>query len=252
MANFKLLIKRILFTFWIASVTLVVGGVALPVPFFNRELGWKILKFWARINMFGARVIFRSHPKIEGLQNIPDIPAVVASNHQSNWDMLALSIYVPSPTYVVKAELFKVPVFGWWLKALGNVGIDRSDGRSATEAIIAASKDALDEGRQIIIFPEGSRTHPDTKKRYSMGVARIYGTFDVPCFPFTHNAGYSWSRNGFKAVPGIVTGRFLQAIQPGLSQEDFIATVETMIRSNMASRDTVFEAEDIDLPTPMG
>ena len=248
----KLLIKQIVYTIWIASVTLVVGGIALPVPFFNREWGWRILKFWARINMFGSKVIFRSHPKIEGLNHIPDIAGVVASNHQSNWDMLALSIYVPRPTYVVKAELFKVPVFGWWLKALGNVGIDRSDGKSATEAIIAASKEALDEGRQIIIFPEGSRTPPDQQKRYGMGVARIYGTFDVPCFPFTHNSGYSWSRNGFTALPGTVTGRFLPAIQPGLSQEDFIADLEVSIRKHMASRESVFEHEDVDLPTPMG
>ncbi len=226
-------IKSAAFAANFTVLTIVMGLIALPVPFVSRKAGWKIVRIWARLILIGQFYICRSKSVILGKKNIVSEPMLVAANHQSTWDMFALVIHLPDPVFIVKKELFTIPILGWWIKAIGCIGIDRRHPKTAIESVLYHAGQALENGSQVVIFPEGTRLAPETTKPYAKGIARLYERHDVPCLPFSHNSGYCWPRSGFGVRPGIITGTFCAPIAPGLSRKAFHALLETTIRSNI-------------------
>lgn len=223
-----------LFLAYCFLVTLVVGIVALPVPFISRSLGWRVTKVWARAILWGLRAVCGCSTRVSGLKNTPQGATIVASNHQSAWDMVALIHHLPKPVFIVKRELFLIPVFGWWVKAMGSIGIDRSNRAQAMRAILRDCAPAVAGGCQIVIFPEGTRTSAKRQKRYAAGVAALYSTYSLACIPFAHNSGLSWSRRGFLVRPGTIDGIFYAPITTGLPRAEFMQQLENTIRSAAA------------------
>ena len=170
--------------------------------------------------MCGVRV------SVEGAENLPEGPAIVAANHQSAWETLFLFSRLSRPAFVVKQELLDIPVFGFWLKRTGALPIDRKAGARTLKRMTAAARARLEDGEQIVIFPEGTRAPPGVRPPLHPGVAAIYAAGAAPCIPVAHDSGRRWRHPGPERTPGVITVRILPAIPPGLDRRVFLKALD--------------------------
>jgi 1-acyl-sn-glycerol-3-phosphate acyltransferase len=189
---------------------------------------------WARwINTVFNRLC-QVRVDVIGIENLPDQAAIVLPKHQSAWETLWLPTRLPRPlSYVFKHQLDFVPFFGWALSSLGMIRVNRSKG-SASEQVIAQAIPNLQQGRWVVIFPEGTRTAPGAHPRYKTGGARLAISARVPVIPIALNSGERWARRAFIKTPGVITVSIGPAIYPdGLSPEALTAQVESWIETEM-------------------
>ncbi len=125
-----------------------------------------------------------------------------------------------------------IPFYGWYARKMQMIPIDRASGPNAIRAMVAAAKHALADGRQIVIFPEGTRRRPGDPPAYKTGVAGLYAQLRVPCVPAAHNSGLHWIRSSLIRKPGTIVVEFLPAIPPGLPRSEFMAALEKRIESS--------------------
>ncbi|MCB1507370.1 MAG: 1-acyl-sn-glycerol-3-phosphate acyltransferase [Hyphomicrobiaceae bacterium] len=201
-------------------------GLALP-----RHLAWNIVLGWAKSSLWLTKVIAGIDYRIEGRENLPQGAAIVAPKHQSAWETFAVVPLLKSPVFILKKELMWVPLFGWYLARFGSIPVDRGKGGAALRAMSEAAVDALEKGRQIVIFPEGTRRPVGAEPRYKFGVARIYAMLGVPVVPVALNSGLYWPRRKMRRYPGTVTVKVLPAIAPGHDPETFLKELETAIET---------------------
>ncbi len=158
---------------------------------------------------------------------------IVACKHQSTWETVSLHRFVPDPTVIMKADLGRIPVFGSVVRNAESILIDRRKGNQFGQ-ILEGSKRSIENNRPVFIFPEGTRSKAGEAGSYKSGVYRIYNNLNVPVLPIALNSGYFWPRRGFLKHPGHLVVQFLPLIQPGLSEEDFMRTLEDQIESACA------------------
>lgn len=211
------------------TTLVVVGGlVLLPLPWpWMHRLG----RLWCRGTLVLLRLIVGLRHRIEGKENLLREPAIYASKHQSTWDTLIFAMLLPDCAYVLKRELYRVPLFGQLLARSRPIAIDRSAGGSALRRMLASAKRAIGDGRAIVIFPEGTRTAPGESGRYQPGTAALYQSLGVPVVPVALDSGLYWGRRQFVKRPGTITIRFLPPIAPGLERREFMATLEGRIET---------------------
>lgn len=172
--------------------------------------------------------------KIEGMENLPkDGKFIIAAKHQSAFETLNIPFMkkFKYPAIVLKKELVYIPIWGLYTIGTGQVAIDRSSGTVAMRSIVKGSKKAMEEGRPVIIFPQGTRTAIGAKKPYLVGIAKIYKELNVPVVPLALNSGLVWPKNSFMKYPGVVTYKFLKPIQPGLKPSELMEKLETTIET---------------------
>ena len=169
--------------------------------------------------------------EVRGLENLPTTPCLIASKHQSAWDTAIFFSLIPGAAIVAKVEMLKLPVFGWYMKKLEEIPIDRSAGGAALRKMVRAAKVALSKGRSIIIFPEGTRVNIDTTKKFQPGVFALYKMLDVPVVPVALNSGYFWPRNSRIRKPGTMVLEFLPPISVGMNRNDFMKKLEQTINN---------------------
>jgi 1-acyl-sn-glycerol-3-phosphate acyltransferase len=159
---------------------------------------------WARVVIRMLRVICGIHVRITGLEHVPrDGPALIASVHQSAFDT-AIWMLLPRPSYVLKKELLKVPLFGALMRPSGMIVVDRRAGARAIRDLIRDGRRARDDGRQVVIFPEGTRAQPGATHVIQPGVAALASAMGVPVIPVATNSGEHWGRNSFLKIPGLI------------------------------------------------
>lgn len=160
---------------------------------------------WGRVNLWLQRAICGLHYEITGMENLPAGPCIVMSKHQSTWETIALrGILRPDQSWVLKQELMRIPVFGWGLRFAKSIPIDRAAGRRAVLKVVETGMARLAEGRCVVIFPEGTRTAPGTRRKYGMGGGVLAERSGTPVIPIAHNAGVFWRRRGVKKYPGTI------------------------------------------------
>ena len=194
--------------FWIGYALMTMGyGLLTSVLFlFPYRIRFTILISWAHVNVWWLKVTCGVHYRVKNPENMDkSSPHIVLANHQSTWETLAIPTRIPPFAWVLKKELLKIPFFGWALKLVKPIAIDRSAGSSAVEQIKTIGKDRLDEGIWICMFPEGTRVVPGKKARYKMGGAILASYSGYPIIPIAHNAGESWPRHSYIKKPGIIT-----------------------------------------------
>jgi len=206
-----------------------------PLPLVWR---YRLTVGWPRLAVWGAKVICGIRWQIIGAENLPtekNSPAILLSKHQSAWETLFLSAYLPRQIcFVYKKELHWVPFFGWGLALLRMIAIDRSRGRDAFEQVVTQGRQRLIEGRWPLLFPEGTRIPPGKMGRFKLGGARLAIRTQTPVVPVAHNAGECWGRNAFVKKPGLITVSFGPPIVPdGLSAEALNARVAAWIAAEM-------------------
>ncbi|QLP96758.1 MAG: 1-acyl-sn-glycerol-3-phosphate acyltransferase [Rhodoblastus sp.] len=226
-----LVLRSLLFNvvFYVNLVVLVFLGI--PRMFMGRQSVENLARLWARTSLWWARVICDMRFEVRGLENIPDGAVIVAAKHQSVWETYVLTLFLKDFSYVLKRELTWIPLFGWYLIAGEQIAIDRSKGSSALSQVSAAATKLLAEGRQLFIFPEGTRRPAGAPPAYKYGVAHVYATTGARCLPVAVNSGLFWARRSFLRRPGTVVMSFLPVIEPGLTPRDFLAELSDRIET---------------------
>lgn len=222
--------RSILFTAFLALLTGVLGVVFLPALFFGQDSVRAVIKVWAHIALGSLKLFCGVGHRIDGRENLPQGAAIVAANHQSMWETIALYAILKRPTMVFKRELLRIPVYGWWARASG-VMLDREAGAKAIRALREATAERLSRGDQIVIFPEGTRGPPGGLLPLLPGVAGVYLVANAPVTPAVHDSGSFWRHPGLAKTPGAITLRILPAIPPGLPRREFMARLETALSS---------------------
>ncbi len=209
-----ILLRSALFNLLFFLVTPVFSLLVL----FSRPFGFSVSWFWARAWSSLTRGLLRLccgiRIRIEGREHLPDEPCVVIGKHQSALETIMMPLLVPPYTWVLKRELLHIPFFGWALMALGTIAIRRSSPRDALKQVLVQGRRFLEQGRWIVIFPEGTRTPVGKTGRYQPGGIVLAQKAGVGLLPLAHNAGRCWPRKGFMKYPGTVTLRFLPFIPP--------------------------------------
>ncbi len=224
-------LRGALFYFLLIGWTLFYGVLVTPLLLAPRAFVLAAARFWNRAVMAMVQNVAGIGCEIRGRENIPARPAVIAVKHHSAFETLALPLILGDPLFVVKRELFWIPIFGWYLARLGHIAIDRTAGPRALKAIIRRADRALGSGHHVIIFPEGTRVAAGQTRAYGPGVAALYTMLDVPVVPVALNSGLFWRRRALAKTPGTVRIAFLPAIAPGLPREAFMAELARRIEA---------------------
>jgi 1-acyl-sn-glycerol-3-phosphate acyltransferase len=212
-----------LLVFWIL--------VAMPTFLMPPRAFMAVAKAWARSSIWLMRLICNTKVDYRGVEKIPPGPLIVASKHQSMWETFALMPLFDAPLFIYKRELGWIPFFGWYLMKSKMIGVDRSGGMRALMEMARRAPEEIRSGRQLIIFPEGTRRPVDAPPDYMTGVGQIYANSGVPCLPVALNSGLFWPRRTFMRYPGTLVVEFLDPLPPGLTRKDFIAQIRTSIEA---------------------
>jgi len=222
-------LRHLAYSAFLVVYLAIIGGACIPLMLFGRKTSRRTVQAWARLGLFFLKPIAGIGYRVEGLENIPHGGAIIAANHQSMWETLAIYALAPNPVIVLKKELQYVPVYGWWARAAGNIVVDRKGGAKALRTMIKNAKEHLDAGEQLIIFPEGTRMQPGEQSEFQPGVAGIYAAANAPCIPAAHDSGRFWRHHEKKMSPGVITLRFLPPIPAGLDRKSFLKELQTAI-----------------------
>ena len=216
-------------------VTFAVMAVVLaPTMLLPLRHIWFVLRIWAGFSLWLHRTICGIGEDIHGLENIPDGGFLVACKHQSTWEALRLATLFPKPAFVFKRQLHWAPLFGWYLIKFGQIPVNRGQRSKALQDMAAIAADRIDQGYQVIIFPEGTRRPPLAEPNYKYGVTYLYDKLNAPCLPIALNSGLFWPRRTFAHRQGVVTLRILPAIPPGHDADTFQAELQEVIESAVA------------------
>jgi 1-acyl-sn-glycerol-3-phosphate acyltransferase len=200
--------------------------LAIPTLVLPRIAIVRMAQFWGRTNNWLLRVVCGIRVEYRGLEKIPRGALLVASKHQSVWETFALLLLFPDPAFILKRELQWIPFFGWYCWKAGMIPVDRGRRGQALAGMTERAGLELGRGRQIVIFPEGTRRAPGAEPSYKFGVAHLYGETGIACLPIALNSGLFWPRRSFVRYPGTIVAEVLDPIPPGLGKSEFAARLQ--------------------------
>jgi len=216
------LIFTALFYLWWAIFALAM----LPLLLCPRR--WLIgpMRFQARVVMWLLRAACGVRVEFRGLQNLPKGAALIGAKHQCMFDTIAPLTVFTDAAYVMRDTLLRIPFHGWYAVKAGMIPIDRQGHASALRRLLTIAKARIAEGRQVVIFPEGTRLPPGVTGEYKPGVAALYKALGVACIPMATNSGAHWPPHGFIRRPGLIVYEFLEPVPPGLERRAFMRLLE--------------------------
>ncbi len=198
-------ITSFLFSIIMIILTMFFGFVCSLLPHFP-NLACYLAQKYGYLVVHTARYLCGIRYKIHGIENIPkNHRFIIFSKHQSTWETLFLLFYFPKMSIILKKELLKIPFFGWGLKALRPIAIDRSAGRTAILELNRQGEMRLQQGLSILCFPEGTRKSPGDIPDYKVGGAMLASKTEAPILPIALNSGECWPRKGFLKKPGTIS-----------------------------------------------
>lgn len=210
------------------AVFLLLGS---PLLFGPRSWAMAALKLHARVSLWWLKVIVGTRMEVRGVERLPAGPFLVAAKHQSAWDTFALIPLFRDPALVMKAELMHIPFYGWFSRKFGMIPIRREAGPSALREMLREARARAAAGREILVFPEGTRRPPGAPPDYKPGLALLYDGLGLPCVPLALNSGLFWPRRRLERYPGTIIVEILEPIAPGLKRPEFKATVVERIET---------------------
>lgn len=219
-------LRTVFFFFGWTIITLAMGALGLLFMPFPRRAIWWFNTQWAGATLWWLRLTCGLEGRVEGTVQGP----LIASKHQSTLDTLVLWCTLRNPVFVLKRELYWIPIFGWYLWRSGQIAINRSDGRTAFEQIAQQAPALLAQGRSMIVFPEGTRVRVGDRKPMRSGVARISALLNLPVTPVALNAGLYWPKHRQTKKRGIARIKFLPPVPACTGdQTEWMARLETLI-----------------------
>lgn len=230
----SIIVRSIVFNLAFYLLLFVYLIVAMPTLLMPRRVLVALVKNWGRMNFRLLRVICGLRMEVIGREKIPHGAVLVASKHQSLWETFALMTVFEDPAYILKRELIWIPFFGWCAAKTRMIPVDRGAGSQALAAMTRLAKIEVERGRQLIIFPEGTRRAPGAEPKYKFGVVHLYAEIGVACVPVALNSGLFWPRRSFRRFPGTVRVEILDPIPPGLERQEFFRRVQNDIEGATA------------------
>jgi 1-acyl-sn-glycerol-3-phosphate acyltransferase len=225
---------------WLVGLLVLMGIVCLPALLGPRSWVLAVLRGWCGAQYFGLRWIVGIRIEFRGLEHAPKDSALVAAKHLSELDAIAPFAVLPDPCFVLKQELMRLPILGWYTHAAKMIPIHRGGGSNTVKAMSEAAAERLKEPRQLVIFPEGTRKLPGAPPAYKGGTAALYRDLKLPCTPVATNSGLFWPQKGMVFRPGVAVFEFLEPIPPGLHRAEFMRELEGRIET--ATRALLAEA----------
>ena len=225
------MIRNFLFSLSFFSGIIFISIIFLPSLLLPQKitlLGGKLMGYWSQCCL---KIILSTTIVIKGKDNmIKDEKFFIASSHQSMFETFFLQTIFNSPVFILKNELIKIPIFGWYLKKIGSIPIKRDkitkDNLNFFEDI---SEKIQNSKRPIVIFPQATRVLPEDRPPFKKGASRIYEELDILCQPVAINSGYVWPKQGIKKTNKVITISILKPIKPGLQKEEFLKILEKNI-----------------------
>ena len=227
--HFNLALRSLAFNFCGLTVTACMALLFLPFLLLPRAYTLWIPRVWISSILFLLKHITHLTFEIQG--PIPQTPSLIASKHQSTFETLVFHKIFKKPVYFLKQELLYVPILGWYFKKAGMIPVKRHRGSIPFKALQHLAQQKLSEGHTVIIFPEGTRTSPNTYTPYKTGIALFYQALNCPVVPVALNSGLFWGRRSFLKYPGRIIIEFLPPILPGLMSKAFMAQLESEIET---------------------
>ncbi len=225
------MIRNFLFSFSFFSGIIFISIIFLPSLLLPQKItlfGGKLMGYWSQ---YCLKIILSTKIVIKGKDNIIyDKKFFIASSHQSMFETFFFQTIFNSPVFILKNELIKIPIFGWYLKKIGSISIKRDkitkDNLNFFEDI---SETIQNSKRPIVIFPQATRVLPEDRPPFKKGASRIYEKLNILCQPVAINSGYVWPKKGIKKSNKVITVSILKPIEPGLNKEEFLQKLEKNI-----------------------
>lgn len=220
-------LRSLLFFLWLYGLMTVMGVPWLISFLLPRKVLTVGVKWYTKGVRWGLRHIAGIRTEFRGLENMPEGPVIYAAKHQCMWDVFIPFLLMTDPAIIMKQELVWYPGLGWFSLKAQMIRIDRAGTTRTLKKMIRQAKDRVDDGRQIVIFPEGTRFPPGAETVYhAAGITALYKALDVPVVPVATNAGLCWPPRGITRTPGIAVYEVLPPIPPGLGRRELMATLK--------------------------
>lgn len=223
------MLRSALFALVFYTGTVVAVLSAFPLALAGSRALRRHAKIWGQFHRCCCRYILGIRTRVEG--NVPSGPYLFAGKHQSMYETLDVLVVIDDPAVVLKRELADMPLFGQVARRAGVIPVDRSGSASALRRMMRAAIAAREDGRSILIFPEGTRVPPGEQPPLQAGFAGLYKQLRIPVVPIAIDSGRLWPRKSFLKRPGIITMRFGEPIPPGLPRAEIEARVHAAINA---------------------
>ena len=229
------MIRSFLFSLFFFAGIILISIIFIPTFFLPQKIvliGGRIMGYWSA---FCLKVFLSTRIVIRGTENIlKDEKFFIACSHQSMFETFYLQTVFNSPVFILKKELLNIPVFGWYLRKIGSISIKRGKVTKENLGFFEEIKKIIDKSdRPIIIFPQATRVLPNERPPFKKGASKIYEELKIFCQPVAINSGLVWPKKGKKISNKEITISILKPINPGLSKNDFIKTLEENIYSEL-------------------
>ena len=229
------MIRNILFSFFFFLGIVLISILFLPSLLMPQKIvlfGGKLMGHWSSICL---KIFLSTKITIKGKENIiTNEKFFIAASHQSMFETFFLQTIFNSPVFILKKELLLIPIFGWYLKKIGSISINRNkitkENLNFFDNIYRVINDT---NRPLIIFPQATRVLPTDRTPFKKGVARIYEELKIKCQPIAINSGYVWPKTGMKNTNKEIKISILEPINSGLTKNVFIETLEKKIYSEL-------------------
>ena len=228
-------IKSLFFNIFLYVGIIIVFIAALPALILPAKFTLYCGKFLAYYIILLLRLILNTKVIFHGLENLQKVERFfVASAHQSMFETFVLQAPLSFPVFILKKELLRIPLFGWYLKKIGSIEIVRGTTTKENLNFFDKIKSKIEkQNRPLLIFPQGTRVRFDEQPPFKKGVGRIYNSLGLSCVPVALNTGKVWPKNSFMKYTGDIHISFLEPIMPGKDKNDFIKEIEDKIYSEI-------------------
>ena len=226
-------IKSLFFNIFLYVGITLVFILAIPTLILPVKFTLYCGKFLAYYVILILKLFLNTRVIFHGLENLTKVEKFfIASAHQSMFETFVLQAPLNFPVFILKKELLKIPLFGWYLKKIGSIGIVRDTTTKENSSFFDKIRISIQKNnRPLLIFPQGTRVKFDDRSPFKKGVGRIYDSLDLPCVPVALNSGRIWPKNSFLKYPGDIHVSFLEPIKPGLERNIFLKILEEKIYS---------------------
>ncbi|WP_245279928.1 1-acyl-sn-glycerol-3-phosphate acyltransferase [Hyphomicrobium sp. 99] len=230
----------------VTALYLVLGSWLLLGP---RPWAMKGLEVHGRTCVWLLAMICGTKLEVRGQENLPKTGCLVISKHQSAWDTFGLISLFRDPAIVLKDELKWIPFYGWFCVKFEHILVKREKASAALKSMIRDARQRISINREVVIFPEGTRTMPGAAPDYKPGYVALYEALGVVTVPLALNSGLFWPRRSLWRYPGTIVVEFLPPLPPGLPRAEFRSRIEAAIEA--ASTALIEEAARSPSPPPL-
>jgi len=226
-------IRSFIFVIWLYGWMAILGILALPTLLLPRAAILWFIRLYARFVVFGLRLICGIRVEFRGQEHIPGGPVLIAGKHQAMLDVFLPFLVFDDPVLVMKRELLWYPALGWYAMKTRMMAIDRAGGAKTMKRMLSLAKRRVkDEGRQMLIYPEGTRALPGAAPEYKpAGIRAFYKSLGVPLVPFATNSGLCWPAHGMVRRPGLVVYEVLPALPSDMNPKAMLSELETQLEA---------------------